>query len=76
MFSKELFGQRLCEMRKQSGETQSDLARIIDTKKSQVSEMENGKKTTTAEKIALICEHYHISSDYLLGLTDDPTPRG
>ena len=38
--------------------------------------MENGKKTTTAEKIALICEHYNISSDYLLGLTDDPEPKG
>ena len=37
--------------------------------------MESGKKTTTAEKIALICEHYHICSDYLLGLTDDPSPR-
>ena len=75
MFSKELFGQRLFEIRKQSGETQSDLAKIIDTKKSQISEMENGKKTTTAEKIALICEHYRISADYLLGLTDDPEPK-
>ena len=38
--------------------------------------METGKKTTMAEKIALICRHYHISADYLLGLTDDPTPHG
>ena len=38
-------------------------------------EMERGNRTTTAEKIALICEHYKISADYLLGLSDDPTPR-
>lgn len=75
MFSKELFGQRLLEIRVKAHETQDDLGRIMNTGRTTVSEMEHGKKTTTAEKIALICEHYHISSDYLLGLTDDPSPR-
>ena len=75
MFSKELFGQRLCEIRKKNRETQSDLAALLNCVNSHISEMENGKKTTTAEKIALICEHYHISSDYLLGLSDDPMPK-
>lgn len=75
MFSKELFGQRLLETRKKNHETQTDLAALMDCAKSHISEMETGKKNTTAEKIALICEHYHISSDYLLGLTDDPSPR-
>ena len=75
MFSKEKFGARLLEARKRSNETQTDLANCIGTTKSHVSEMENGKKTTTAEKIALICEHYNISADYLLGLTDDPKPK-
>ena len=75
MFSKEKFGQRLHEIRKKNHETQADLASLLDCVKSHISEMESGKKTTTAEKIALICEHYHICSDYLLGLTDDPSPR-
>ena len=35
-------------------------------------EMENGKNTTTIEKFALICEHYKVSANYLLGLSDDP----
>ena len=75
MFSREQFGQRLYEMRKKNHETQADLAALFRTGRTTVSEMESGKKTTTAEKIALICEHYHICSDYLLGLTDDPSPR-
>ena len=75
MFSKELFGQRLHEVRRKNHETQEDLAALIDSVKSHISEMEHGKKTTTAEKIALICEHYKISSDYLLGLSDNPDPR-
>ena len=52
-----------------------DLADFIGAAKNSISEIENGKRTTTAEKIALICEHYRISADYLLGLSDDPTPR-
>lgn len=75
MFSKELFGQHLRELRKQKGETQSDLAAVLGIMKTQVSEMENGNSSTTPEKLALICEHYKVSADYLLGLSDDPTPR-
>ena len=75
MFSKEVFGLRLREIRKEKKETQDDLARLLDVGKSHISEMERGNRTTTAEKIALICEHYKISADYLLGLSDDPTPR-
>jgi len=72
MLSKELFGQRLFEARKQNNETQEQLGNAIGLAKSRISELEKGKLTTTAEKIVLICEHYKISSDYLLGLSDDP----
>ena len=75
MFSKELFGQRLRECRIQAGETQVQLGEILSIHKSRVSAMEKGINTTTAEKIALICEHYQVSSDYLLGLVDDPRDR-
>lgn len=74
MFSKELFGQRIMEQRKAHQETQTDLAELLGVWKSHISEIEHGNRTTSAEKIALICEHYHISADYLLGLTDDPGP--
>ncbi len=74
MFSKELFGQRLKEARQKNGETQADLAVLLSLNKSRVSEMEHGIASTTPEKCALICQHYGISADYLLGLTDDPKP--
>ena len=54
MFSKEVFGLRLREIRKEKKETQDDLARLLDVGKSHISEMERGNRTTTAEKIALI----------------------
>ena len=30
-----------------------------------------GKKTAALEKSALICEHYQVSADYLLGFRDE-----
>jgi len=75
MFSKELFGKRILHLLKQHNETQTDLARLLDVGKGHISEIERGNRTTTAEKIALICEHYQVSSDYLLGLVDDPNSR-
>ncbi len=75
MFSKELFGQRILEQRKKSGETQKTLAEILGVGDTQILEIEHGRATTSAERIALICEHYGVSADYLLGLTDDPVPK-
>ena len=42
--------------------------------KSQISELERGSASTTLEKLSLICQHYNVSADYLLGLTDEPEP--
>lgn len=75
MFSRELFGQRISELRKDVGETQAALAERLGVKKNQISEIERGNRSTSAERIALICEHYKVSADYLLGLTDDPVPK-
>ncbi len=72
MFSKEQFGQRVQEIRKLNHETQKDLGEAIGMSSNNVSEMENGKKTTVSEKIVKICRHYRVSADYLLGLSDDP----
>ncbi len=71
MFSKILFGQRVQEVRKLHNETQKELGEIIGTKPNNVSEVESGKRTTTAENIAKLCRYYHVSADYLLGLSDD-----
>ena len=50
------------------------MAADLGGKPNQIMEMENGRKTTTLEKLALICRHYNVSADYLLGLTDEPRP--
>lgn len=74
MFSSEIFGQRLRIARKAAGEKQEELGLFLGIRKSQVSELERGTASTTLERLSLICEHYNISADYLLGLTDEPEP--
>ena len=71
MFSKEKYGERLRQLRQSHGEKQSELGQVLGIGKSQISEMEAGKRTTTLEKFALICEHYQVSADYLLGFKDE-----
>lgn len=75
MFSKELFGERLLKIRKQHKETQTDLGKVLGLAKGRISDLEKGKNTTPVENIVKICEHYNISSDYLLGLSDEPEPK-
>ena len=72
MFQKDLYGLRLKALRKEAKETQADLAAHLGVKPNQIVEMENGRKTTTFEKLAAICQHYNVSADYLLGLIDEP----
>ncbi len=74
MFDQILFGTRLRELREGCGERQPALAAILDVSVPQISDIENGKKGTTLPKLALLCEHYNVSADYLLGLTDEPKP--
>ncbi|OUQ22973.1 transcriptional regulator [Flavonifractor sp. An135] len=74
MYSNELFGKRLRALRNQRGEKQQELAEFLGVKPNQISEMENGRKASTFAKLAQLCEHYNVSADYLLGLTDEPRP--
>lgn len=71
---KDIFSQRLQTLRKSAGENQETLGAVIGIGKTGVSEMENGRRTTTLEKLAVICQHYNVSADYLLGLTDERRP--
>lgn len=70
MSTKEIFAQRMRELRKETKEPQRVLADLLGVSINQISEMEKGTRMTTLEKLPIICRHYHVSADYLLGLTD------
>lgn len=74
MYHNELFGIRLRKVRNKAKETQKELAELLGVSPNQIGEIENGRGATTLAKLAQMCQHYNISADYLLGLTDEPHP--
>lgn len=71
-----LFDERLSLLRKQAGISQKQLGEVIGLSNKAICTMENGTRETTFEKLVLLAEFFHVSTDYLLGVTDDPTWRG
>ncbi len=65
-----IFGERLREIRESKRESRKSLGEIIGVSVSQISDMESGRRGTTIERLALICRHYNVSADYMLGLSD------
>lgn len=72
MFDPKTFGQRLLFLRKQkAGATQVDIANLLGVTPTQISDMENGKTTTTLARLCQLCDYFEVSADYLLGRTDE-----
>ena len=66
----QIFAERLRKVRTESGESRETLSKLLGVGVSQISEMENGRKGTTLERLVVLCRHYRVSADYLLGLSD------
>ena len=71
-----IFGRRIFQLRKQAGLKQRELGEAVGLSNKAVSTIESGSRGTTIEKLVLLAEYFHVSTDYLLGLTDDPVWRG
>ena len=71
-FNQEKFSNRLKELRKENKITQENLANLLNTTHSVVSDYENKKKIISTPFLYTICKKYNISADYLLGKINDP----
>lgn len=76
MFDIKIFGERLRAAREQKGISQKSVAELLGVTRTQVSDIENGKTGTSMARLVTLAEFYHVSTDYLLGITDDPAWRG
>lgn len=69
-----MIGERLLDLRKDAGLTQDELALALNINKHSISSYEREKsEPPDAIKIA-IANYFGVSVDYLLGLTDNPSP--
>lgn len=69
-------GQRLRELREQRDLTGRAAATYLGISSAHVSDMENDKARPSLDLLARLARYYRTSTDYLLGLTDDPFPPG
>ncbi len=65
---------RLKDIREDRDLLQSDIAKILNTTQSQYSLYENGLRTIPIEKLIILSKFYNVSTDYLLGLTNERKP--
>lgn len=63
----ETFGMRLRKLRRENGETQPELAKLLGLSRSAVSMYESGEREPKYELLTAIAAHYDVDLDYLLG---------
>ncbi len=63
-------GQRLKKVREDHHEHQQDIALLLGTTQNYISRYENGKHDIPAYRLAILCAHWNVSADYILGLPE------
>lgn len=68
-----MFGERLKEVRSDHNDTQASLAQKLNVSIFTVRSWEREKSAPSYEMLVTICSMYHVSADFLLGITrEDP----
>lgn len=65
-----VFGERLLKLREERKETQEQLAKAVNITRQSLSRYETNERTPNIELIYSIAQHYDVSADYLLGLSE------
>jgi len=76
MEQENIFGERVLGLRKAKGLTQKELGEAVGLSYKAISTIESGSRGTSVEKLIELAVYFQVSTDYLLGITDDPAWRG
>lgn len=64
------YHERLKALRENAGKTQKEIADIIETSQSYYAQYENGKRPIPFDRIIKLAEYYHVSIDYIAGVSE------
>lgn len=76
MFEENILGERVRALRKARGWKQAELGEKIGLSHKAISTLESGSRGISVEKLIELAYALRVSTDYLLGITNDPTWRG
>ena len=68
------YRQRLREIREDRDLSQADVGKLLHKSQQGYSHIENGRAELKIEDLIVLCKYYHLSADYVIGLTDHPRP--
>lgn len=68
------FANRFKKLREERGLSQSDLAKELNISRGSVSFYENGSRSPDIKVLADICNYFHVSSDWLIGISNVKSP--
>lgn len=67
------FPERLRDLRREYGENQEDLSKLLGLTRSTIGEYERGRIMPPFDKLKIIANHYQVTVDYLMGNSDIAT---
>lgn len=70
-----MFGKRLKLLRDKHNLSQQELGKSLSLAKQTISGYENGTRKPDQDILMRFADYFGVSVDYLLGRTDDPSPR-
>lgn len=65
------FDERLIKFRQMHNASQKVFSKIMQVNLSQYQNYEYGKHLPTVDKVSRLCKYFKVSSDFLLGLSDE-----
>ncbi len=66
------YRKRLREVREDRDLTQATVGKVIEKSQQGYSHIEAGRAELKISDLAVLCQFYNLSADYLIGLTDEP----
>ena len=64
------YRQRMRELREDHDLSQAQVGMLLNKSQQGYSHIENGKAELKIEDLILLCRFYHVSADYMIGLSD------
>lgn len=68
-----MISSKIKELREAAGYSQAQLAKKLDVTRSSVNAWEMGLSTPTTQYIVALSRLFHVSADYILGISSDVT---
>ena len=65
---------RIRNMREDRDLTQTEVGKLLQKSQQGYSHIESGRAELKIEDLVTLCKFYNVSADYMIGLSDTPTP--